>query len=96
MGKHKLGLSIDEDLYHALKKLPRDISISDVFTVLFQTMIEEVKLGKKMSKEEMNEWMESDDYRREARRYGQEKIGPYVDLIDSCIDKVKINFDKKK
>ena len=90
MSRHKILLTIDENLYYGLKELPRDVSVSDIVSVLLQSMLEEVKRGKKMSQKELDKWVNSDEYRKEVRLYMQEKLGPYVDYVDDKIQSLKL------
>lgn len=81
MSKERLQITIDKDLYEAIKKLPREISVSDVFNILLKVAIEEIKLGHEMSDKELIRWSEKDKYRKEVRKYLQKRLGPYIDLL---------------
>ena|SRR3990170_3961212 len=89
VGKHKLLLSIDENLYAGLKKLPREVSISDVFSTLLQAAVEELKMGHEMTDRELHEWVRKDPRRREVQKYLQDRLGPYVDVLKDAMGKIK-------
>lgn len=96
MAKGRIQVTIDEDLYQGIKKLPREVSVSEVINLLLKMAIEEVKLGREMSDKEVNEWFRKDPQRLKVRMYMQEKLGPYIEVLDEAIEKVKPKKKKDK
>lgn len=96
MVRQKITLSIDEDLHAALKKLPRDVSISDIINLLLKFAVEEVKSGREMTDKEVKEWLRKDPKRLEVQMYMKEKLGPYIDMVDEVIGKFKKEKNGKK
>lgn len=89
MAKHRTQITLDEDLYFALKKLPREISVSNIINTLLKLMLEEAKLGREMTKEEVNEWIRKDPKLIKGRQDIRDSIGPYIDSLYEVLDKFK-------
>lgn len=96
MRKHRTQVMLDEDLYQGLKKLPREVSISAFINMLLKMAIEEVKMGREMTKDELEKWMRSDPERLKIRMHFKETLDPYFDLIDETMAKVRGKFKKDK
>ena len=95
MKKHRAQVLIDEDVYQGLKKLPRDVSISGLINLLLKLYIEELRVGRKLTKEELNEWVRKDPERLKLRMVLDEKVGPYFDMIDEAMAQVRGKKNKK-
>ncbi len=96
MKKHRTQVMIDEDLYQGLKKLPRDVSVSRVINLLLKSAIEDLKLGRQMTDKELNEWIRKDPERIKVRAYLQDKLGPYVEIVDEAMESVKPKAKKQQ
>lgn len=96
MRKHRTQVMLDEDLYQGLKKLPREISISSFINLLLKLALEEIKMGREMSKEELDEWMKSDPERLKVRNHYREKLEPYFDMIDQAMASFRGKAKKEK
>ena len=86
--KKRINLTIDDDLYADLDRLPRSLSVSQLATFLLKCSMEAVKKGRDINDEELNAIVESmggEDFRVRLRK----ALGPTIDKIDWVGEKVK-------
>lgn len=89
MLRHKILLLIDEDLYYALKELPRTISISDIVNILLKLFLGELQASCKMTEKELEKWIRKDSQQTKIRTYLREKFLPYIDKMDAVMNKYR-------
>jgi predicted CopG family antitoxin len=86
--RKKLTLTIDGEVYDKLQGLDRRVSVSEVVTVVLRSFIENMKKGREMTDEELDEWVNSDPELKDFRERLREHWGPPVYAIDEAIEKV--------
>ena len=97
--RRKLTLSIDEDVYKALKSVPRGFSVSQFVSYMLRGIIREIGTGG-MSEEQFEEWINSDPELKKVREGIREAWGPtlwpIIDKIDGVTDNLKSKVGIKK
>lgn len=91
--KKKLTLTIDEDVYELMGELPRKVSVSEIVTWVLKGIITDIQ---GMSDEEFRKLMDSDPRGREVHAFLKDKIGPFVDKVESGMESVKRPLKKRK
>lgn len=94
--KKKLTLTIDEDVYKGIGKLPKEVSISEMVSWLLKAMIEDVKKGREMTQEEFDAWIEGTPDGRDFRERFIEKYGPHLNRLKLALDFSAIGKQMKK
>jgi len=87
--KKRLNLTIDDDVYDMIKELPRKVSISEVVSFVLRGLYKELKLGRELTQEEVDQWIESSPEGRDFRERLKEHWGPTIEKIDETFEKVK-------
>jgi predicted CopG family antitoxin len=87
--KRKLTLTIDEDIYRGLEELPRKVSVSELVGWVLKAMIEDVKKGRELTKEEFDAWIESTPEGRDFRERFIEKYGYMLNRLKYGLNAVK-------
>lgn len=91
--KKKLTLTIDEDVYEQMGELPRKVSVSEIVTWVLKGIITDIQ---GMPDEEFRKLMDSDPRGREVHAFLKDRIGPFVDKVESGIESVKRPLKKRK
>ncbi len=55
--RKQITLTIDAGVYDRLRDLPRRVSVSEVVSVLLDSMLEDLKRGHSMEGKELDEWV---------------------------------------
>ena len=87
--RKKLTLTIDSEVYDMIKELPRKVSISEVVSFVLKGLYKELKMGRQLTQEEIDQWLESTSKERDFRNRLREHWGPSFKKIDDSIEKVK-------
>ena len=87
--RKKLTLTIEPEVYEMIKELPRKVSISEVVSFVLKGIYKELKLGRELTQEELDKWLESTPEGRDFRERLREHWGPSVKKIDETLEKVK-------
>lgn len=94
--KKRVSFTVDEDVIERLKKVPREVSISEIVNWVLRAMFEDVRPGG-MSEEEFIRFMDSDPRGREVRKFLQDKLGPILEKGREVKEKVtQVKQVKKK
>ena len=86
--KKRINLTIDDDLYADLGRLPRSVSVSEVTTFLLKCYMETIKRGREVNDEEFDriiEGMGGEDFKARMRM----SLGPAVEKLDWIGERVK-------
>ena len=86
--KRKINLTIPEDLYAELERLPRGVSISEVASFLLRCYMETVKKRREINDEEFDAIIEEmgGEAFKERMKIG---LGPTIDKMDWVGEKIK-------
>jgi predicted CopG family antitoxin len=87
--RKKLTLTIDSEVYDMIKELPRKVSISEVVSWLLKSMYQDLKKGRELTQEELNEWLDSTLEGRDFHERFRERFGPTVKQLETSINAVK-------
>lgn len=94
--KKRVSFTVDEDVIERLKKVPREVSISEIVNWVLRAMFEDVKPGG-ISEEEFIKFMDNDPRGREVRKFLQDKLGPIIEKGRKAKEKVtKAKLVKKR
>lgn len=94
--RKKLTLTIEPEVYDMIKELPRKVSISEVVSFVLKGMYRSLKLGRELTQEEVDAWIESTPEGRDFRDRLSEHWGPGIKKIDDTIEKVKKTVAPKR
>ena len=95
--KKRLNLTIDEDIYEIIGKLPRTVSVSEVVSYILRCFYESAKKGKVLlSDSDIQKLIDSDPKLQDFQARLIEHWGPGIKKIDSSIEKVKKTVGIKK
>ncbi|SPQ02027.1 hypothetical protein NBG4_860012 [Candidatus Sulfobium mesophilum] len=87
--RKKLTLTIEPEVYDMIKELPRKVSISEFVSFALKAMYKDLKSGRGMTDEQLEEWMESTPEMRDFRERLTEHWGPTIYKIDDAINGIK-------
>lgn len=93
--KKKLTLTIDADVYDELQELPRKVNISEVVTWTLKLMIEDIKKGRELTKEELDEYLRRTPGGKDYQKRLREHWGPGVEKIEATVGKIKKTVKSK-
>jgi len=94
--KKRVSFTVDKDVVETLKKVPREVSISEVVNWVLRSVFEDVKPNG-MSEDEFIRFMDSDPRGREVRKFLQDKLGPIIEKGKKVKEKVtQVKQVKKK
>lgn len=94
--KKRVSFTVDKDVVETLKKVPREVSISEVVNWVLRSVFEDVKPNG-MSEDEFIRFMDSDPRGREVRKFLQDKLGPIIEKGRKVKEKVtQVKQVKKK
>ncbi len=87
--KRKITLTIDSDVYDELIELPRKVSVSETVNWILKMMLEELKAGRSLSKEELRAYLARTPEGKDFLERGDENIAPKIHRIEEELDKLK-------
>jgi len=85
--KKRVSFTVDKDVVETLKKVPREVSISEVVNWVLRATFEDMKPNG-MTEEEFIRFMDSDPRGREVRKFLQDKLGPIIERGKKVKEKV--------
>src|SRR5208283_3511188 len=94
--KKRMTISIDEDVFNVLQEMPRTVSLSEVITWIVKSTFKEIKAGRELTSEELQDWMDSTPEGKDFRERLKEHWGPTVENLDAGIEKVKKSLKIKR
>jgi len=94
--KKRMTISIDEDIFNVLQEMPRTVSLSEVITWIVKSTFKEIKAGRELTSEELQDWMDSTPEGKDFRERLKEHWGPTVENLDAGIEKVKKSLKIKR
>src|SRR3990170_4092312 len=94
--KKRLNLTIDSDIYDALQELPRKVNISEVVTWVFKILLEDLKKGRELTKEELDDLLKRTAEGKDFQERLREHWGPGIEKIDAKIEKIKSTVKPKR
>lgn len=98
--KKKLTLSIDEDVYEKLQRVPRGFSVSEFVSFMLRGMLREMgSMG--TPQDHFEEWVNSDPERKSIREavieaWGRPTLRTGLKKIDSVTEQLKAPVGVKK
>jgi len=87
--KKRLNLTIDSDIYDALQDLPRKVNISEVVTWVFKIILEDLKKGGELNKEELDKFLRNTPGGKDFQERLREHWRPGIEKIDAKVEKIK-------
>ena len=97
--KKKLTLSIDDDVYEKLGEIPRKVSVSEVTSYFLKLFVEEIKLGRELTGDEVKVILDSTPEGKDFRQRLNTIWGPKVKKLDAVFESLRISkktLKKKK
>jgi len=103
--KKRVTVTLDGDVVDFLQeKAPRKVSVSEVISWIVKATFKDIKAGRQLSSEELQEWMDSTtegrDFRDRLREHWGPALRPVIEKIDSTVSNfknaVKLGRKKKK
>jgi hypothetical protein len=87
--KKKITLSIDSDVYDELDRLPRKPSVSEIVSWVLKVMLQDVKKGRELTKDELNKYMRQTPEGADFQERFQAEYGPKLDHLIEEIETIK-------
>ena len=94
--KKRINLTIDADLYDSLNELPRRVSVSEVLSWTLKMVVDEFKMGREMTKPELDAWLQNRPGGRDYQERLREHWGPRIEKIEGIKKTVKKSITPKK
>ena len=73
--RKKLTLTIKPEVYKMVKELPRKVSVSEVVSFVLRGVYKELKIGRELTQDEVDKWLESTPKGRDFRERLREHWG---------------------
>jgi predicted CopG family antitoxin len=86
--KKRLNITIDDDVYGMMKRLPMAVSISELISWFLKGMLKEINDGP-LTQEEFDKWMESTPEGKDFAERASVQFGPTVKKMFAAADKFK-------
>ena len=97
--KKKLTLSIDDDVYEKLGEIPRKVSVSEVTSYFLKLFVEEIRLGRELTGDEVKAILDRTPEGRDFRERFRTIWGPKLKKVDTVLESLRMSkktLKKKK